>query len=576
MSLARRIGRTARAGGARAGVACLALVMLAPGLSTASPSGAATSGVSPAPEASAAPALDPVETASVETPRSVILERQRQQTSAELDQVARSIALSEKTVRDLDAEIATIAEDRDRVRQAMIDAAAAQKQASADLQSTERRIDDLATQEGGIKASLYERRGVLAEVLGALERLGRKPPPALLVKPQDALGAVRSAILLGAVVPGLRKETETLLADLERLKEVRASIESEKQRYGDALRRHREEEARLARLFDEKQRLEAANRERREAASGRADELAAKASDLKDLIGSLQADADAARAAEEAARKEAERLQVAKLQAAKLEADRLERERRVAEEHRLRDMQEQQARAEKAGRVLAERKATERRDAVGTASGRQERLAAVEAQRLDADAQAISTGQAAPSEDAADAVAVADAVPPSVAGDGGASSAVAAAPGDAADASAPARVADAAAPPAGDAAGAGADGGTPGASEPAATEAPVQVASLEPQPAPGADAGAAHYDIASLRREVRTAHAGRPIFDNERSIVGARRGQAADGIRGDGRYWTGDHGIVLRRSSGRCGHRSGGRACALCGTLPFLRTTLDP
>ena len=45
---------------------------------------------------------------------------------------------------------------------------------------------------------------MLAEVLGALQRMGLNPPPAILVKPEDALSSVRSAILLGAVVPELR------------------------------------------------------------------------------------------------------------------------------------------------------------------------------------------------------------------------------------------------------------------------------------------------------------------------------------------------------------------------------------
>ena len=56
---------------------------------------------------------------------------------------------------------------------------------------------------------------MLAEVLGALQRMGLNPPPALLVKPEDALSSVRSAILLGAVVPELRSQTEALLADLK-------------------------------------------------------------------------------------------------------------------------------------------------------------------------------------------------------------------------------------------------------------------------------------------------------------------------------------------------------------------------
>ncbi len=265
--------------------------------------------------------------------RSQILEEQRHRSAAELDAVAANIKLSEETVQSLDAEIANLAADQDSIRQAMIDAAAVQKAISANLTATEGRIDRLAVEEGTIKGSLRERRGVLAGVLAALERMGRKPPPALLVKPQDALGSVRSAILLGAVVPSIRKETQLLVADLDRLAKVRESIDAEKTTYAAQMTRHREEDARLARLFDEKEKLEAVNRDRRATESDKAAGLAGKASDLQDLIASLQADAESARASEEATRKAAAKAEATRIaDARKAEAARLEAERQAAAE----------------------------------------------------------------------------------------------------------------------------------------------------------------------------------------------------------------------------------------------------
>ena len=66
----------------------------------------------------------------------------------------------------------------------------------------ERRLEAMRGDEDAARLSLHERRGLLAEVLAALQRMGRNPPPAILVTPDDALASVRSAILLGAVVPG--------------------------------------------------------------------------------------------------------------------------------------------------------------------------------------------------------------------------------------------------------------------------------------------------------------------------------------------------------------------------------------
>src|SRR5712691_939176 len=55
-------------------------------------------------------------------------------------------------------------------------------------------------------------RKKFSQVLAALERLGLRPAPALLLQSETTLEAVRSAILLGAVIPELRAEAETLAA----------------------------------------------------------------------------------------------------------------------------------------------------------------------------------------------------------------------------------------------------------------------------------------------------------------------------------------------------------------------------
>jgi hypothetical protein len=89
---------------------------------------------------------------------------------------------------------------------------------------------DLSERQESVRLSLMSRRSVLAEVLAALQRIGRDPPPALLVSPEDALSSVSSAILLGAVVPEIRAETEALAADLKELATLRQAIAAERVR----------------------------------------------------------------------------------------------------------------------------------------------------------------------------------------------------------------------------------------------------------------------------------------------------------------------------------------------------------
>ena len=85
---------------------------------------------------------------------------------------------------------------------------------SRGLPATEARMQPLEQQEKDLRHSLDERREVIAEILAALQRIGRRPPPALLVSPEDARKAVRSAIVLGAVVPEMRARADRLATDL--------------------------------------------------------------------------------------------------------------------------------------------------------------------------------------------------------------------------------------------------------------------------------------------------------------------------------------------------------------------------
>ena len=72
----------------------------------------------------------------------------------------------------------------------------------------------LTQTEQAIREALAGRRNVIVEVLAALQRMGRSAPPAVLVRPEDTLDSVRSAMLLGAVLPDLRTATDALAADL--------------------------------------------------------------------------------------------------------------------------------------------------------------------------------------------------------------------------------------------------------------------------------------------------------------------------------------------------------------------------
>lgn len=224
------------------------------------------------------------------------------QSRAEYEQVSKEITLSSERLAKLAADIAAVKKDHASITAALIQSAMTEQKLGQDIEDIGAKLEGLKGQQQKIRASLMARRDVLAEVLGALQRMGLNPPPAILVKPEDALSSVRSAILLGAVVPELRQQTDSLLADLKEQTRVTASIEAERARLTEAVGEQVAEKKRLGMLLEAKQKLETDTQAQMAAEQQRSEQLAAKASSLKDLIASLEAQADKTRKAADAAK----------------------------------------------------------------------------------------------------------------------------------------------------------------------------------------------------------------------------------------------------------------------------------
>ena len=238
------------------------------------------------------------------------IEARQAEKQVELDNVSREITLSDSRLEALAGEIAGIKKDHASITAALIQAAKTERKLGEDIEDITSKLEDLKERQEEIRLSLVARRDVLAEVLGALQRMGLNPPPALLVKPEDALSSVRSAILLGAVVPELRQQTEVLLADLKELSRVTASIEAERARLTATVEEQVGEKKRLSLLLDEKKKLQDEQEAALAGERAKAAELAEKAGSLKELIASIQTEIEDVRTAEEKARRaEQERLQ---------------------------------------------------------------------------------------------------------------------------------------------------------------------------------------------------------------------------------------------------------------------------
>jgi murein hydrolase activator len=233
-----------------------------------------------------------------------LLTIRRNATESELRDLAKSIADAKARTQTLEISLAGIEKTSAGIRQALVLSAAKRKDLEQQVLDNEARLTALQGKEKTVKASLHARRGLLAEVLAALQRMGRNPPPALLVTPDDALSSVRSAILLGAVVPGIRGETEKLAADLQSLSELKTQIAAERQTYVTTMASALEEENKMNRLIAENDQLTVKNRAELANEKRRTEELAARATSLENLIASIERDITSAREAAAVAKAE--------------------------------------------------------------------------------------------------------------------------------------------------------------------------------------------------------------------------------------------------------------------------------
>ena len=205
----------------------------------------------------------------------------------------------------LKAEIAAIGEDRGKLNQQLIDNSTQVRDVEGRVAETEGRLHSLDGHEQEIRSSLDSRRSEIVEVLAALQRAGRRTPPALLVRPEDALQSLRTAMLLGAVVPELRVRAEKLAADLGELVTVRKSITAQRDRLAADRDKLHNDQTRLAALVDERQKKQADIEKDIEAEGARAVALAKQAVDLQGLIVRMEQDVKSAAKAAAAANQQA-------------------------------------------------------------------------------------------------------------------------------------------------------------------------------------------------------------------------------------------------------------------------------
>jgi septal ring factor EnvC (AmiA/AmiB activator) len=212
------------------------------------------------------------------------IKQREEELEATREQQRKAAELQQK----LKADIAAIGQDRSKLNQQLIDIATQVRSVETRIGETEAGLRPLDSREQQVRATLDSRRSEIVEVLAALQRAGRRTPPALLVRPEDALESLRTAMLLGSVVPELRGRAEKLAADLGELVNLRREIATKRDVLARDRDRLKDDSVRLAALVEERQRKQSAIEKDVEAEGARAINLSRQVEGLQGLIAKME------------------------------------------------------------------------------------------------------------------------------------------------------------------------------------------------------------------------------------------------------------------------------------------------
>lgn len=207
-----------------------------------------------------------------------------------LNDIQNQLRQDQRDVETLSRSAEQLAKEQEQLRGQLIRAAGVAQERERELNVVEQRLAMFETREADGMRALITQRGKLASLLAVLQRMGSEPPPALIVRPNDATAAARSAMLLTAVVPAVRAQARTLSNDLANLREMRRKAAEERLKVAGAAEALDKDRNVLGELLTQRRYLAAQTRDQLKTTEARIGTLAEQASDLRALIVSLNED----------------------------------------------------------------------------------------------------------------------------------------------------------------------------------------------------------------------------------------------------------------------------------------------
>ena len=205
-----------------------------------------------------------------------------------LEAVERTLNQERGRQRELDSKALALAVEISEIKKELVTAAHSVQEKEDGLSEVEAILNQLNARVSGVRGELVGRRRQMISTLVALERVALQPPESVIFQPGPAPDAVRSVLLLRAVIPPLEARSRSLGKDLSALAKLRHEIATHHDELLIATHDMEDNRARLDGLLRRMSQLHGEVKRDSHQTAVRMKKLAVEARSLRDLLSRLE------------------------------------------------------------------------------------------------------------------------------------------------------------------------------------------------------------------------------------------------------------------------------------------------
>lgn len=206
----------------------------------------------------------------------------------ELQEVEENIHQTQQENQNLEKELGHLKADEQPLQARLFESSSLIQSLESKMSDIEEKLQDSQEKKEKLEQSIGTRRHLVIEILSALQRLGRNPPPAVLVQSDNILRAIRTSLLFNTLLPQLHLQIKKFAEDLGDLVIVNILITQEKNYLSKEKTLFISEKEKLMQLVNLRQKNQIQTEDKLKNEQNRLKILSQQAADLRDLIMRLE------------------------------------------------------------------------------------------------------------------------------------------------------------------------------------------------------------------------------------------------------------------------------------------------